>query len=938
MNIRAYKFSALFFAIATTAYGQLYAASTVAIGDASKDSGKTFTFAVGKAVYDTTRNQLWTVTAQSLSEKTSATQDYALSSTLLFNLENPSDKELTVKQMAPEKVTLITYLAATYTSTNNVANPVRQEGFDQMFFSSYNIGLLSTGADHFYLLSSVNFTAPDSDANKATVYKYTPSDSYTITKADTSLGGVIYSFESAGAFGTDASRLNLVNLFTKNISDKVSQTYLLNYTDGSTEDATPQIFSTSSSFLIAGTSALQSLGSSLTTAPIDSSMYIGCAGQANAAEGSVMSPLVFSSGTTSLVKEKDSEVYTNKSKLTLTNVLLDATAQAAQDSLITAGANSSIAVTNIAFLKTSTGLSYIVVASNTGVDSDLRLACLPLVNMSETKTENGMIADLTSVTKKYTTSGSRVVTAGFTTPLTASNVAQIQQSNATALVGGSTVLPVQKNIAHMYTLGDRVYIVSNNAYDVNNEPGIFATQALFDATGLIASWTPWVRVGGTDTELSYAVHNATFNTIVASSTTDNAGDTISQSVWNKQSSAQQPLLDELNSWSSIGGVQGLFGFSPLMSGSKLSLMVGTGYNKVVVAQTGALNENDQLVPQPVTNDTLQVFDLEGLDLGAIIACDIVINSEISQCWLMVGGSKGVAIYSNDTTGNGWALNEDTFSSMFADGFSWKKVALEDCTFVKKIMHQFQSCYILTRTGLTELILNPAAFTADNPASYVTYTLAQQTEYNGAFFTDFVVNSAFRFIIGTTQGLYQINTDAHFYNITPTPVATNSDIDIVSCIITQSNNELYNQDFGIADYVTNMYVLFSDFASDQSAMQRFCVTPSGTQLLTITPVQDELAQDQITPLLVFNQFKHKLYIDPAGWYISVFATSEHAMTYHSINGTLVSGLSSSSVLLNRALSSSALQTFKNNRYIATTAKDYATGALFVAGSFGVMINS
>lgn len=163
-----------------------------------------------------------------------------------------------------------------------------------------------------------------------------------------------------------------------------------------------------------------------------------------------------------------------------------------------------VAIQNMKVMHTSTGLSYLIVASGNSLPNNFQDAlainaiyALPLVDFPTSKA-NGTIA------KK----DAPLINGSFAIPATAPG--DLPTTNDEAAFVGTALIPLRPNqvilpegppLSDMVVVGDTVYISLNPkqppqmpGLDLNpaiDDAGILYSQAQFDQTGKIVRWTPW---------------------------------------------------------------------------------------------------------------------------------------------------------------------------------------------------------------------------------------------------------------------------------------------------------------------------------------------------------------------------------------------------------------------------------------------------------------
>lgn len=164
-----------------------------------------------------------------------------------------------------------------------------------------------------------------------------------------------------------------------------------------------------------------------------------------------------------------------------------------------------------------------------------------------------------------------------------------------------------RNITDLQVVGDSVFVSVSNGND--GQPqffGVYQTTALFNAAGNIVGWTPLQRVSGTDKASALAVDSVNGTVMYL----NDGGNTFNLAEWNQNQVATQELLALINQHfpASQGGVRAIHTFDAktptfregLLSAAgalalnrqldqQCALLVVLGYDKVMVVQTAFNN-------------------------------------------------------------------------------------------------------------------------------------------------------------------------------------------------------------------------------------------------------------------------------------------------------------------------------------------------------------
>lgn len=458
-------------------------------------------------------------------------------------------------------------------------------------------------------------------------------------------------------------------------------------------------------------------------------------------------------------------------------------------------------------MHTSTGLSYLMVQGNAEGKFSRKFYMIPLVDESadpankeawKTSSTHGTLAKVSSTPTTYYATSTKnnieyMTGRGFQAPATAAGHLATTATVA-AIVGGGD-FPGTVSDVHIYK--DTVFVASNAA--AGGEPvGIFYSQALFDADGKIADWTAWQRVTYHQTGL---VPNAfAFCPTKGDIFTLEGQDTVKRTAWGLNSndvllggtaaSSSVGLIEQINTLlpQNMSGVQGLFDFdnsNPAFAAGadNLSLMIATGYKKVVIIKTGAQSgavlaattgdftiqqrtftagalDSNSVEGGAIHENTL-IISVSGGDLDTLgpISCAAIVEDPSDAArggYLVVGGVGGVALLRNSSTNAGWAtagLVKD-LSTGFGTSLAFDKIG--SYSNVRKLWTatttaSVQALYILTDTALYRI--DAANLHATNPTAVTLATLANMGLSTSDSFADFVSSKCLG-LLATSAGLYR----------------------------------------------------------------------------------------------------------------------------------------------------------------------------------------
>ncbi len=376
------------------------------------------------------------------------------------------------------------------------------------------------------------------------------------------------------------------------------------------------------------------------------------------------------------------------------------TAFAGIDTLVgTGNPSTNSEVLKVRTMHTSTRLIYMILVNTTGVYA------LPVINT--TADIRGSVASRFAVPKNNFSAEfpyqfqSRVLNQPATNPadmVPVSALSAATQVGGTISLAGTTIKQIQ---------------VSTDAVFVSNSTGVFRSQAIFNANGLIDSWTDWqlAAINPSLFGFAYDPFAASFWTVSQTLTTS----TVERSDW-----SDYPLQDQFPQ--DDGGVQTLATFRV----RDISIIAVAGKNMLTLTKTG--DSSGPTLPKTYT------YTLP--DIGAVTSIVLVQN------WFVVGGSTGVAVLSAQD-GSGWT---GAFSQL--QSFVWKKIGIYSN--VRTLAAQDSSLYIVTdkivdSCLLTQNSIKNNSYTLNRLASVDTLSSKPKT------ISDFVITDSLMFL-ATTTGL------------------------------------------------------------------------------------------------------------------------------------------------------------------------------------------
>ena len=903
--------------------GAISLQGVVAVGD-TPDSPTTFQFSVGSAIYEASKFQLWTLSGQEISAQPADIKEYGISYTPFIPIDGSLGLTLTTyPYLTTQAVVTTTDVDGNLVTPGApVDNPLLGQAYSGVTF--LNTTLVTVNAltpRYIYLIQSSAFY-------DGALGKNSPEGISVINQLDLGVShqakviagsdyGVLFIAQAQGTFGTDSSDISFATSQSTNVAvsnQNIAYTTLVHQAD--------EPVTTSTSVLTAGGGDLASIGSSVAmylSLKIALQFYVGVdvtAGASSHAVGLFTATPIFAREST-------------PASIIFNSVIPNFVVDAAIQTPVSATANNRVAVSNMATTMTSTGLWYLLTARYDGVSSQ-SIYAMPMVTMATNSSQNGMIASFDSIAQVFKIIGSTYREQGFDTVISDANEINIAGSPAVVsriqVGGGPVPLPAGQFIEQLSALGDAVYVTIQNPFGAGSTPGMFKSQALFDAQGRIMSWSPWQRVAGTDDQILFAIKNRTTDaTMYVSGATSN---TIQQTVWNSTTD----LVSGINTTASTmsltnGGVQGLIPVSNATADlSGFPLVITTGNEAVVLTQSGHLSGGNIVMDTPTQNTAILNSAL-GLAIGSVVTATFAHDFETSNNWFFMGGDSGLSVLSNDTTGITFNGELSTLASLTAAGMSCK--TLGDFRFVKKVVSDNNFLYVATPTSVYRIALVANKFRLASPAALnAELVVLASTIDQFASFTDMLVDNNVM-LLGTTAGLYSLDMSGPL-PITPLAITIPGGLSAVSRLATISNDANFDQKFYTS---SNLYVLTINYVLQQARLNRFSITNG-----VVTPIQDQLLEGQNGPLLIFAYMSNNIFIDGSLGFATSYRIGLIPPTIKYMEYTLQAGKSSSQVLLHAHTVDLAIATVINSLGITGIARDYASGCLMLTTNLGLLTDS
>ncbi|MFH1644654.1 MAG: hypothetical protein ABIA74_05800 [bacterium] len=407
------------------------------------------------------------------------------------------------------------------------------------------------------------------------------------------------------------------------------------------------------------------------------------------------------------------------------------------------------------------------------------------------------------------------------------------------------LLPTINDVENLFVVGDSVFVcLSGDRNTGEREAGIFKSTALFDNDGKIFSWTGWQRVmGSTDKVFGAGLDNKTVNTNNSNSGNGNfwylTGDvanknTVKVTQWGTGDSSDKMLgsfVDFLGKEFVQGyaGVHQIFNFDEKTPGfNAFSMMIATGYKKVVLLETGKVDGTTFNSTTNYADPNVSIIRKDDDVLNQIgpICCSEVsrISTAGNYGWIFVGGFGGLAVLS-DNNGDGWntniGLNDYQFQNILP-GFTLKKIG--DFSHIRKLVSDPDNnfLYVVTDESIYKIEMDANNFSAAGAPLVTGTKINLPTSIQGTFISDFMICGNLG-LLATIYGLFKTE-DLKGTPIIWEEVKINSGIPgigLTSLGPIQSLSFLSRLRGG--DTATgNLYVLAADMSLDLATVYRFYV--------------------------------------------------------------------------------------------------------------------
>jgi len=524
----------------------------------------------------------------------------------------------------------------------------------------------------------------------------------------------------------------------------------------------------------------------------------------------------------------------------------------------TRGAGKQVSLHHVTTLHTTTAMTYVVVVGGNGAPQDTasQVYALPLVDGTYEEDKTAQIPRYGTLAHKHT-HPTHVVPNGvlsfavrrfFTEPVTHDDDLYTCHDREVRVGGG----PLDAGpITNIIPMQDALFAVVAGQ---GQQAGVYHSQALFDASGAIKSWTAWRRVYATPDTLFDAVYNRNSGSLYAITSSAQEPDTVRATAWGGgMHDRLEPLVTMLRTAypASNGGIRTLYEASSDIQGGtpgfvNESVLVAAGKGKLTVVETACRDEHGVLCPHYGSRATDVVEHFAGGALQMLGAIDTVTSvATDNQAWLWAGGVNGLCVLAQPT-GAGWNPHQGIGSRLCGlAGMQWFPVG--NYRFVRKLIHDGNFLYVLTFDRLDRIDVNTSLF---GPHGHVVATtIARREECGGAGFNDCLVSDKCA-LLATTVGLYRTgngcdartahtSSDMHWTHM-PVPGSQDPIIKLLPITTTHHSYDVARYGGG------NVYVLSSYQGYKRSSLAR-CIIGDVTQCAmaddTVQWFHDEFLQGQ-----------------------------------------------------------------------------------------------
>lgn len=611
---------------------------------------------------------------------------------------------------------------------------------------------------------------------------------------------------------------------------------------------------------------------------------------------------------------------------------------------------------HIKTMRTTTGLSYLVVVGGVGDKGSTKQSVYALPAIPTTGKLAHVHAPLVS---HYTAAGkdalllSREFTAEPTTP------ADLYTAESPeAQVGAG---PAHAPITSLHTSGDAIFITTAQAGN-GEAPGLWHSQAICDTQGKIVCWTPWRRAGGPHAVqplFGCAVDAYSGNLLYMTGSDDHHITNIYRTTWSQQGSLA--FLVNSTFTPEDGGLRTITSWKDTLGES---LLIAAQRNRILIAKTEEcsplgirqpratykhphVSTDGSLGEIPITADHIICSGGDLDRIGAIKTVAVIYHQQ--HFWIAAGGEWGVALLGHK---DGTGIMRNEYGALDRDhNLVWKKIETAHPTLLQgahKLCTDGQSCYVMTRTHLTKFPLTQATLAAGSQTPLSVLAQAKTTSCKGLF-TDCVVLPPC-IILATSNGLLRTGTG-------------------YSCLTAHSMKSMHWTEVPLGDrsgpltqltlqgpvylnpesFRADCYVLNSEAVRNITKLYRLALVHDGPLVTdtTVSAYHDELAKEKATAFLTKDTYETTTATDGSVLLFGTHRSSRtnarlvsvppvwHQWPYtqdHTFNRLLVTGRRSEFSRAGRVLVS-----HDASNSIYAIARDIASGAWLIPGDRGLISN-
>ena len=530
------------------------------------------------------------------------------------------------------------------------------------------------------------------------------------------------------------------------------------------------------------------------------------------------------------------------------------------------------------------------------------------------------------------------------------NASELYTSNDSLVqVGQGPLLASGTVISQLMIQNDTVYAVVNEPL-----PGIYASQALFDANGLVREWTPWQRAINTPVPIFAAALNTITGTWFMSTSDNVLANTVVRTTWQagqELTGVAAALMNTASSQPQSITVLNGYDYRTVGMGG-VAAFVCTERNQVVLAQTGVLASGSstfyEQLPDTLYNDVITAPDTRldtavgtaplvvitgGLmsEMAPLTTAAIIHSQTLADTWLCIGGNGGVAVWATDT-GAGWGTAFGNDLNQLPIGLFMQTVGTSED--VRLLYADSPFLYVMMPHTISRI-----DFT--NGIANATSTLIAQTgvTLGGTAQQDVITDVLFSQdlgLIATTVGLYRTQTGSSaraanpVWELTAVPESEFPIKTITGYGSAGSEQSLFN-----GGYCT---ILSGTARNNRSIVNRIAIEPFGTITdTTVLPFQSDWFIEHIPSFFIdFGEYKDSVSTD-GGQYIfarSVEGASPATLLTPNVREILAQPRSMIRFIGRRSI---PLRTpLNSDSDIISIVQEPATGAWYVATNKGLIV--